>query len=217
MAADDVPDPVQDPVVNFASPPPRTPAPPSARRTAVRLLQADQRRLHHSGAVAARAQALSITVPVADAELLVAAAWLHDIGYAPAIKDSGFHPLDGARYLKSAGWGADVCALVAHHSGARYVAALRGLSSEPAEFAYHPGPVADALTIADQTTAASLPVTIDDRMRDMLHRHGPDSPNSRAHHDREPYIRAAAARVIARFHDAVTDVRVPGPTDGRPS
>jgi hypothetical protein len=32
----------------------------------------------------------------------VAAAWLHDIGYAPAIAESGtgFHPLDGARYLR---------------------------------------------------------------------------------------------------------------------
>ena len=31
---------------------------------------------------------------------MTAAAWLHDIGYAPAVDDTGFHPLDGARYLR---------------------------------------------------------------------------------------------------------------------
>jgi len=35
----------------------------------------------------------------ADGELLVAAALLHDIGYAPDLVDTGFHPIDGARYL----------------------------------------------------------------------------------------------------------------------
>jgi HD superfamily phosphodiesterase len=33
-------------------------------------------------------------------DLLEAAAWLHDIGYSPEIAVSGFHPLDGARYLR---------------------------------------------------------------------------------------------------------------------
>ncbi len=36
-------------------------------------------------------------------EALVAAAWLHDIGYAPEVTDTGFHPLDGARYLVGLG------------------------------------------------------------------------------------------------------------------
>ena len=34
---------------------------------------------------------------------LVAAAWLHDIGYAPELVETGFHPLDGARYLRREG------------------------------------------------------------------------------------------------------------------
>ena len=33
----------------------------------------------------------------------MAAAWLHDIGYAEELLDTGFHPLDGARFLASAG------------------------------------------------------------------------------------------------------------------
>src|SRR6187549_1692337 len=51
------------------------------------------------------------------AELVEAAAWLHDIGYAPAVVVTGFHPLDGARYLRDVA-GADevLCQLVAHHS-----------------------------------------------------------------------------------------------------
>lgn len=37
----------------------------------------------------------------ADFETFEAAALLHDIGYAPDLVDTGFHPIDGALYLKS--------------------------------------------------------------------------------------------------------------------
>jgi len=53
----------------------------------------------------------------ADADLLEAAAWLHDIGYAPALAVPGLHALDGARYLRDAQHAdAMLCRLVAHHS-----------------------------------------------------------------------------------------------------
>jgi hypothetical protein len=81
----------------------------------------------------------------------VAAAWLHDIGYARPLRRSGFHPLDGACHLLENGWPVTVAGLVAHHSAARFVAAARGLahlmSSFPAQ-RYATGPVADALTYA---------------------------------------------------------------------
>jgi predicted hydrolase (HD superfamily) len=35
-----------------------------------------------------------------DVEQLRAAAMLHDIGYTPSLATTGFHPLDGARYLR---------------------------------------------------------------------------------------------------------------------
>ncbi|MFJ4654696.1 HD domain-containing protein [Nocardia sp. NPDC088792] len=35
-----------------------------------------------------------------DSELLVASAILHDVGYAPRLAMTGFHPLDGARFLR---------------------------------------------------------------------------------------------------------------------
>ena len=51
------------------------------------------------------------------------------------LKETGFHPLDGARFLRSTRWEPAVCDLVAHHSGNRFVATVRGLSGELAEFA----------------------------------------------------------------------------------
>ena len=51
--------------------------------------------------MAARARSLA-PVLGADAELLEAAAWLHDIGYAPGLAVAGLHALDGARYLRDA-------------------------------------------------------------------------------------------------------------------
>jgi HD superfamily phosphodiesterase len=35
--------------------------------------------------------------------VLVAACYLHDIGYALALARGGFHPLDGARFLRALG------------------------------------------------------------------------------------------------------------------
>ncbi|KGN29435.1 hypothetical protein N802_13675 [Knoellia sinensis KCTC 19936] len=34
---------------------------------------------------------------------IAAAAWLHDIGYAPALAVTGFHPVDGATFLANEG------------------------------------------------------------------------------------------------------------------
>ena len=100
---------------------------PEARALVGRILEDDPQRLHHCAGVAARAQALAVTVPQSAANTLVASAWLHDIGYGPLLRDSGFHPLDGAVYLRREGWPAPVCDLVAHHSGSRFVAHVRGL------------------------------------------------------------------------------------------
>jgi HD domain len=65
----------------------------------------------------------------ADADLLEAAAWLHDIGYAPGLAVTSLHALDGARHLRDAQH-ADVmlCRLVAHHSCAIIEAEEHGLA-----------------------------------------------------------------------------------------
>lgn len=38
-----------------------------------------------------------------DRSYLIAAAYMHDIGCAPSLMKTGFHPLDGARYIHSLG------------------------------------------------------------------------------------------------------------------
>jgi hypothetical protein len=176
---------------------------PAAREVANRLLAGEHERLEHSAAVAARAAALVPAVPRTDAGLLVAAAWLHDIGYSPLVRVTGFHPLDGARHLRAAGWDPALCALVAHHSGSRFVAAENGFGDLLAEFDHVDSPVSDALTTADQTVGPhGAPLSLDERLRDMLERHGPASANARAHPRREASVRAAHRRVTRRLDRA---------------
>ena len=97
-----------------------------ARTAAKDLLAGNEARWRHTIGVAARAGEIARTVPAGDRETLVAAAWLHDIGYATELVTTGFHPLDGAEYLACAGWSPRIAALVAHHSGAAIVAELNG-------------------------------------------------------------------------------------------
>jgi len=53
----------------------------------------------------------------ADADLLEAVAWLHDIGYTADLATTGLHALDGARYLRDAQHAdAMLCRLVAYRS-----------------------------------------------------------------------------------------------------
>lgn len=67
------------------------------------------------------------------------AAWLHDVGYAPSLAQTGFHRVDGARFLRARGVPEVVVALVAHHTGAVFEAEQRGLDVELlAEFALPP-------------------------------------------------------------------------------
>ena len=58
--------------------------------------------------------------------MLVAAALLHDVGYAPSLNRLGFHSVDGAWFLRAHDQ-EQLASLVAHHSGARFEAEERGL------------------------------------------------------------------------------------------
>jgi putative nucleotidyltransferase with HDIG domain len=167
----------------------------AAERTA-RLLLADMGdRWRHTRGVAGRAAELAAALHL-DADLLVAAAWLHDIGYADCVRDTGFHPIDGARHLRGQGWPAHVSGLVAHHSGARFAAAARGLTRALAAFPDGPAPISDALTYADQTVGPDgTRVTPAQRRAEMLRRHGPGSCNAEVDHLRGPHLLAVARRV----------------------
>jgi hypothetical protein len=177
-----------------------TPFEHAARQTATALLAPHPPRLQHTIGVVERARHISAAVDRADISLLLAAAWLHDIGYAPGLHQTGFHPLDGACYLQQARWPSRLCAPVAYHSGARFIAVDLGLLNELLHFNHERGPLEDALIYADQTTGPTGQlVTLDQRFQEMLTRHGPDSPHARVHPLREPYLRAALHRVRHRL------------------
>ncbi|MEU6740519.1 HD domain-containing protein [Streptosporangium sandarakinum] len=134
------------------------------------------RRWAHTQGVAARAESLT-PILGEEADLLTAAAWLHDIGYAPDLVDTGFHPLDGARYLRDVHQAdARICRLVAHHSCAVYEATERGLlDALNAEFGLERPELVTALTYADMTTSPDgLPLDVSDRLAEIHSRYGPE-------------------------------------------
>ncbi|MEU3119442.1 HD domain-containing protein [Streptomyces albidoflavus] len=159
------------------------------------------RRWAHSLGVARRAQSLS-PVLSDDAELLEAAAVLHDIGYSPSIATTGFHPLDGARFLRDQE-GADerVTRLVAHHSCALLEAEERGLRQElETEFALERPELVDALIVSDMTTTPDGEATTSTaRVTEIVQRYGPDTVVGRFIQRAAPEIHAAVARVDQRM------------------
>ncbi|MFI7043308.1 HD domain-containing protein [Streptosporangium sandarakinum] len=163
------------------------------------------RRWAHTQGVAARAESL---VPILgeEADLLIAAAWLHDIGYAPDLVDTGFHPLDGARYLRDVHQAdARLCRLVAHHSCAVYEATERGLlDALNAEFGLERPELVTALTYADMTTSPDgLPLDVSDRLAEIHSRYGPEHLVSRSISNATPCITSAVRAV----QEALADVR----------
>jgi hypothetical protein len=110
-----------------------------------------------------------------DSSLLLSAAILHDVGYAPEVVSTGFHALDGARFLRDAGASEPLCALVAHHSCAYKEAELRGLSAELAQWVDMEGPLRDSLWWADMTTTPTGGVVdVHDRIEEIQDRYGPE-------------------------------------------
>lgn len=173
------------------------------RALAERLVAPLGRRWRHVQTVAARATEVAAAVAPEDRQLLVAAAWLHDIGYSPEIGHTRFHPLDGARYLRDQGWPRSVVNLVAHHSGARFEAAERGLSDQLAEFPFEDSALLDALAVADLTTGPSGErMTFDERIAEILNRYGQGDPVHQAWVKATPTIREAVMRTERRLIDA---------------
>ncbi|WP_432185037.1 HD domain-containing protein [Streptomyces tendae] len=174
--------------------------PQGAAELAESLLPPLGNRWLHTQAVAARAQEASAAVPEEDRDLLVAAAWLHDLGYAPELRDTGFHPIDGARHLESLGAPARLVRLVAHHSGAVYEAEQRGLTEELDVYEREDSPVLDALIYADMTTGpAGQSFDFDRRIDEILERYAEGSEVHNAISKARPYLGAAVERTRARL------------------
>jgi predicted hydrolase (HD superfamily) len=147
------------------------------------------RRWRHVRSVARRARwvAKELSLP----EDLVSAAWLHDIGYAPELVVTGFHPLDGARYLRSEGIDGQVVSLVAYHSCAQIEADVRGLGAElVSEFSPADPLLADALLYCDMTTGPDGDfVRPADRLVEIRGRYGPD-------HKVTQFVERAASEIL---------------------
>ncbi|WP_370380030.1 HD domain-containing protein [Catenulispora sp. GAS73] len=154
------------------------------------------RRWAHSQGVAARAESIAYVFGD-DAGTLIAAAWLHDIGYAPTVADTGFHPLDGARYLRELGADPRICSLVAHHSCAAIEARNRGLADVlEAEFEPVGGVLSDALTFCDMTTTPDgKPTEVEDRLAEILSRYGDGHLVAESIREASPCIVDAAVKV----------------------
>jgi hypothetical protein len=172
-----------------------------AQRLARELL-AEQlpERWRHVQVVAGEARSIS-TIARLDGESLICAAWLHDIGYSPQLLQTGFHPLDGARHLKSTGWAEKVCSLVANHSCARVEAANRGLAKALfVEFPDIEGPERDALWAADSTTGPDgRRVTLEQRVVEVQRRYGPSHVVAQSMTAIRPELAAAIARTRDRI------------------
>lgn len=110
---------------------------------------------------------------------LVAAATLHDIGYGHPT--TGFHPLDGAHFLRGLGFSPVVCHLVAYHSASTYEAEVRGISpSEYEDFALDDEGLKAAHAVlwwADMTTGPTgETVTVEERLAEIESRYGAGDP-----------------------------------------
>ena len=148
----------------------------------------------------ARARSLA-PVLGADADLLEAAAWLHDIGYAPGLAVTGLHALDGARYLRDAQHAdAMLCRLVAHHSCAIIEAGERGLADVLSlEFDPAPYALASVLTCCDMTTSPDGElVPVEQRLAEIQDRYGPGHLVSRSIQRATPMILRAVKQVHNR-------------------
>jgi len=176
-----------------------------ARRTAEGRLQGEGRRWAHVRGVAAAAERLTVDLCVSgpDGDAVRAAAWLHDVGYAPSLVVSVFQPLDGARFLRAQGVSGVIVSLVAHHTRAVLEAEQRGLAEALAAFAVPPQDLEDVVTFADLTTGPDgLPVSVEDRLAEILRRYSAEDPVHRAVTASSPSLLACAARVRTRLAGA---------------
>ncbi len=158
----------------------------------------DTRWLHVQG-VAQRARWVGQIFDDDNRFCLIAAACLHDIGCAPSLIKTGFHPLDGACYLRSLGYERLAC-LVAHHSEADVEASLRGYGSAFAEFPRERSAVADALTYCDMTTGPTgKPLSFRERTAEIFQRYGETDVVSEALRRSRPSLSLAVARTTRRL------------------
>ncbi len=175
---------------------------PEARSLAQELLKdALPRRWSHVQAVGTKAEQICGFLDSSDGQVLSVAAWLHDVGYSPTLVSTGFHSLDGARWLRAQGIDSRVVALVAHHSCAWLEAIERNLDAElHQEFPREVSVVTDALCYCDMTTGPDgQDFDAAYRLTEIRSRYGPNHLVTRFIARAEPEILAAVRRTDDRL------------------
>lgn len=151
-----------------------------AERTATELLSPLEARFRHTLRVVERARLFHDVVYRDELDVLLAAGYVHDVGYAPALAKAGFHPLDGARFVREEGH-ERLAGLVAHHSASDAEAEERGFAEELDQFPAEDSVVARALTYCDLTTGPTgEQVGVSARLVELGARLGDDDPTVRA-------------------------------------
>lgn len=188
-----------------------------AEALARRILSAEPDRLAHVHSAARIAEFTADALGIDDPESVIAAAWLHDIGYVAPLARTGFHPLDGALHLAASGWPDRVVLLVAHHSHASVHAPYYGVENQMEVLDRPSIETEDILTFADLASGITgMGSTPQQRVAEMRLRHGDVSQvPARVREERYRLLLDAAARVTAALngHSARgTPRRRTGPT-----
>ncbi|MBO0856180.1 MAG: HD domain-containing protein [Nocardia sp.] len=152
----------------------------------------------HSIAVGQRMASVAEHLPAELRADAVTAAYLHDVGYGH--RNLGFHPIDGARLLRSLGYSDVVCHVVAFHTAAEVEASVRGLDAGVFEEFALDGiagldMVDDFMWWADLHTGPNgEDFTVDQRLSEILRRYEPGSIVHTAITKAEPRLRRAVQR-----------------------
>ena len=144
----------------------------AAEHAAALLSPLGNRWLHVQGVVQRAYSIKTLFEEEEDQRYLIAAAYLHDIGYAPSLNKTGFHPLDGANYAIQSFRDVRLASLIAHHSEAAIEARLRGYAHALDAFPREYSAVADALTFCDMTTSPEgKHISFEERIAEILCRY----------------------------------------------
>ena len=171
----------------------------AAEHATALLAQLGNRWLHVQGVVQ-RADSIRALFEE-DQQYLIAAAYLHDIGYAPSLNKTGFHPLDGATYVMESFGNKRLASLVAHHSEATVEARLRGLAHALEAFPREYSAVADALTYCDMTTSPEgIHISFEERIAEILCRYKEQDIVSQSIHQATPALSREVERTEQLLH-----------------
>jgi len=131
---------------------------------------------------------------------VIMSAWLHDVGYADTVTNTGFHPLDGAEWLRKQSAPEGVVALVAYHSAAQFEAEERGLGDVLARFPEPDPDQSDVLTLIDMSTSPmGGRISVQERLAEILERYPDEDRVHRAVSRSCSHLEESASRAAERL------------------